>query len=251
MRRLFQEATTIWQEDGLVKLVRKTTKFGYDNFIRPLLPTHVVRYNGVLVRASRVGDSFIPWRATDIPNYEDALVCGIRRYVEKNDTVVIIGGGWGVSTVVAAEQVGKRGRVITYEGGERTVEKIKETVQLNGLSDRISIQHSVVGQAISLRDDSGGAKVVCPIEIPNCDVLVLDCEGAETQILEQMEIFPRNVVVETHGIYDAPKATVLSKLSDAGYDLIETRVAERRLLEECMRNGIYVVYAKRSDEIDC
>lgn len=240
-----EKAVRICREEGPVRLAKRSIQFGYDNFIRPLFPKRVVSYNGVPVRASRIGDNIIPWHATNIPNYEDALICGVRRYIESGDTVVIIGGGWGVSTVVAAEQTGKRGRVITYEGGEETVEKVRETVQLNDL-DRVSVQHAIVGQAISLRDDEGEAKAVSPSELPDCDVLVLDCEGAETGILEQMEIRPRNIVVETHGIYDASEADVREKLSSAGYDTVENRVAEERLRETCIEKGIYVLFAENS-----
>ena len=242
MTTMLDKAAKIWREEGSITLARRGVQFGYDTYVRSFLPKRVVRYNNIPVRASRVGDSVVPWHIMDIPGYEDALIRGIRQYVENGDTVVIVGGGWGVSTVSAARQAGERGRVITYEGGAETVENVVDTVQLNSVDDRVSVRHAIVGQAVSLRDDGAGAKAVSPAEIPDCDVLVLDCEGAEMEILEEMEIRPRAIVVETHGMYGVTKANVRGKLVSAGYEVVESTVAEERLRDTCEENGIYVLF---------
>lgn len=59
-------------------------------------------------------------------------------------------------------------------------------------------------------------------------------------ILEEMEIRPRALVVETHGIYDAPKSEVVDRMENTGYDVQEYGVAEERIAEYCAENGIYV-----------
>lgn len=191
-----------------------------------------------------MGDSLIPWQETDLPGYESGLIKGIRTQVKDADTVVIVGGGWGVSTVAATKQAGEQGQVITYEGGKESVEKVVDTVQLNGVEDRVSVQHAVVGDAMSLRGDGTDAKVVSPVELPDCDVLVLDCEGTEMEILDKIEIRPRAIIVETHGMYGATKADVRNKLTSAGYKMIESMVAEERLRDTCEENGIHVLFAK-------
>jgi hypothetical protein len=46
--------------------------------------------------------------------------------------------------------------------------------------------------------------VISPAELPECDILELDGEGAESLILRNMTIRPRVIAVETHGVYGAP-----------------------------------------------
>jgi precorrin-6B methylase 2 len=190
-----------------------------------------------------LGDSLVPWHTRNIPGYESALINGIQQYVEPGDTVVVVGGGWGVSTVVAAAQAGESGRVTTYEGGDETVEKVEETVQMNDVGDRVSVRHAIIGRAVSLRDDGTGAKVISPTELPSCDALVLDCEGAEMDILKEMEIRPDSIIVESHRMYGATEADIRDILSSSGYETIESVIAEERLQEVCEENGIHVLYS--------
>jgi hypothetical protein len=79
--------------------------------------------------------------------------------------------------------------------------------------------------------------------LPDCDVLVLDCEGTEIEILEEMEIKPRAVIVETHGMNGATEEAVRERLDSAGYDTVESMVAEKRLYDVCVDNGIFVLFA--------
>ncbi|MFB6215356.1 MAG: NAD(+)/NADH kinase, partial [Candidatus Aenigmatarchaeota archaeon] len=57
--------------------------------------------------------------------------------------------------------------------------------KLNGLEDQITIEHAIVGRSVSLFSDAGDASVLPGSAVPECDVLVLDCEGAELDILEK------------------------------------------------------------------
>ena len=241
MTTIYKKAARILHEDGPITLVKRSFKYGYDTYIRTLLPKRTVSYNGIPVWGSRLGDSIIPWQSRDIPGYESALVNGIQQYVETDDTIVVVGGGWGVSTISAVRECGENGQVITFEGGRQTIERVKETVQLNNDSDQVSIRHAIVGENISLRGDSEGAEEVSASELPECDVLVLDCEGAEIGILEEMEIRPRAVIVETHGLFNSPERKVREKLVEAGYKPENSEIAENRHREFCEENSIYVI----------
>jgi hypothetical protein len=64
--------------------------------------------------------------------------------------------------------------------------------------------------------------------LPECDVLVLDCEGAEVDILTQMDIWSDVVIVETHGIFDAPAKKIREILVEKGYKVLSKDVAEKR-----------------------
>ena len=243
MARFLSKMSRIYQEEGLTQLVRRTVQFGFNQFVRPLLPKRIVSYNGISVRASDIGDKIIPWQTTDIPEYEEALVRGINQYVTHGDTVVIIGGGWGVSSVVAAENAGESGKVITFEGSEDAVKDVDDTIQLNGVADQVLVRHAVVARDISLRGSSGDAEVVAPMELPDCDVIVLDCEGAEVDILSEMSIRPNTIIVETHGIFDAPTHKVRDILDENGYEISSEEIAEGRNQAECIKNDIYVLAA--------
>lgn len=236
-----EKAKGVYHEEGVIPLLQKGIRFVYDSYLRPRLPKRTVTYNSVLVRAAHLGDSVLPWHTTDLPGYEDALVRGIRKYVQEGDTVVLVGGGWGVSTVAAAEQTGDTGRILTFEGSKDAVEYVEETVQLNDVSGWVSVRHAIVARAVSLRGDYGGAKTVPPMELPECDVLVLDCEGAEIDILQEMTIKPQKIIVETHGLFGADTGTVTDVLDSRGYKVSDKRLAEPRLKEVCEENDIRVL----------
>lgn len=209
------------------------------------MPRRRVTYNDVTVRASRLGDRIVPWQRTDRPNYEDALVDGIERWAELGDDVVIVGGGWGVTSVTAAKQVGEDGSVLTYEGSADDAANLRETLELNAVDQCTTVNHAVVGEALFLRGEQADAPVVAPQELPECDLLVLDCEGAELTILEGMDADPPAVLVETHGWRGAPEEEVRNHLDAAGYEVVDRRIAEPDLHSFCEENGIYVLTAVR------
>lgn len=247
MSELLSRALQTYQEDGIPQLIYKSIQFNYNRFIRPLFPKKVVEYNDVSVRASYLGDGIIPWQTTDIPGYEGALIRGIRRYVTTGDNVVIVGGGWGVSSVAAAGRVGKHGKVITFEASQDAVDKIRYTLDLNDVDNRVLVHHQIVARAISLRGPEGDVETIVPEDLPECDVLVLDCEGAEIDILSEMEIRPRVIIVETHGIFGAPKDEVKDKLTNAGYNPVTSEIAEERWRDKCEKNDIYVIYSEHNE----
>lgn len=241
---LFRRAKRVYNEQGIPQVLIKGAKFGYDTYVRPRFPFRKVSYNGVPVRAARLGDSIIPWHEADIPGYEQALVEGICRHVEEGDDIVIVGGGWGVSTVVAARHVGEHGHVTTFEGSWSSANNVKDTAELNEVTDRITVKHAVVGQAISLRGAAPDKTMtISPAKLPHCDVLILDCEGAELDILSEMGINPRAIIVETHGMYGAPESEVRSRLGENGYEVEEKSVAEERIRSFCEENEIFVLTA--------
>ncbi len=75
--------------------------------------------------------------------------------------------------------------MICFEGNSWNVSKIKGTAARNRLSGRLTVKHAVVGEAIAVYggSDQLASLVVSPTELPECDVLELDCEGAELPIL--------------------------------------------------------------------
>lgn len=191
----------------------------YDNYIRGRLPKKIGVYNGVPVRDRALFDV-----TDEQPEYEGALVAGIRQQVSTNDHVVVVGGGRGVSTVCAAVAAGPDGRVECFEGGREQYDQLTDTIQLNCVSDWVSAHHSIVGEEIEVYGESTGADIVSPADLPDCDVLVLDCEGAEIGILTAIEHRPETVIVETHGFLDSPESAVRDTLTDRQYNIIDRGV---------------------------
>lgn len=238
-------AVEIYSEDGIATLLSRSTKYVYNRGVRKWLPHRVVLYNGVRVQAARCLDSIVPWQDTDRPSYETAIIRAIRDRVERGQKVVVVGGGWGVSTVVAAQQVGESGEVVVFEGAEDWVANLQETLELNEVGGNVSINHAVVSHARSLRGVAGNAMVLSPDDLPYCDVLILDCEGAEKDILEELNTQPSTIVVETHGWLGTSESEVRAALEEKSYEVVERSVADEALRNKCEDRGIYVLVARK------
>lgn len=212
----FDDWLKVYQYEGFVQSLRRTFGFLYERHFRPQLPARDGTYtkcNGVLTTRT---DTKLLDRYIGLINYEGPLIRCMKQEIEPGDRVVIVGGGYGVSSVVASRLAGSEGNVIVFEGAENMLPKIEETVSVNKATN-VKIRHNVVSEAISLYGDDNGTSVIPPQELPDCDVLVLDCEGAEVDILTNMIHSPRSVVVETHGHYGAPTSEVKELFAE--YDI--------------------------------
>lgn len=207
----------------------------YADYVRPLLPKtgESIRYNDIIVAEERVLDRLLPKYLTQYaaiesqPEYEDPLIRELRSHVKEGDDVVVVGGGLGVSSTVAAKQTGHRGSVEIYEGSEKHIKLLSRTLALNGVKDRCKIRHAIVGEAKDLRGHPGHAEIVSPTNLPECDVLELDCEGAELKILREMIIEPSAIIVETHANHGAPASDIVKILRDRGYVIEREQTANR------------------------
>ena len=242
--KYLSKAANILKRGGPVALLKKTIPFVHNTYIAPQLPRVGCTYNGVEVNAARRFDSVLPWRDPDDPHYESGLISGLEKYVNERNKVVIVGGGWGVTAVKAAQNVGDSGKVVVYEGSKNYANYIQETVEKNNIAEKVDIIHGIVGPKIHLYDESRGAPRVSPEEIPECDVLVLDCEGAEIEILKNIMIRPMVILVESHGIYDAPSSKVKRLLNSLSYSVRSKEIA-RRTSDFCYENDIYSLVAVR------
>jgi len=204
-----------------------------------------IRLAGIVVGNRRLGDGLItsriydPPQVNDVPDYEESLVKALREYVALGDRVVVVGCGTGVTCAVAA--ILSQKRVDCFEGDFEAVEATKRTARLNGVLDKVNVVHAIVGENIGVYGNSFAEKIMHPSEIPDCDVLELDCEGAELQILREMKIAPRVIAVETHGVFGSPTEKVRAVLESRGYKVTEFGLAEPRWAAACITNGIEVL----------
>lgn len=202
----------------------------YDRTLRPHLPRKVVEYNGVRVRRPKLLD-----RHDGDAEYEAALIDGVRRSVGEGDRVVIVGGGWGVSAVHAVREGAES--VTVFEAGDEQVNHVRATTRLNDVEERVQIVHGVVGKAVDVKGDTT-APTINPADLPDCDVLELDCEGAELATLRGLESLPAWVVVEVHPPFGVDESTVRKWLGDHGYSVVQTGI-------EVAHEGVVVLTARR------
>ena len=186
----------------------------YDRLIRPHLPRKVGVYSGVPVRQPRLLD------VTDVDsNYKSDLLVALESEIRPGDEVNVIGAGYGVSSVVAAEATGKTGHITVYEAAKAWADRMGETMDLNQVPpDRYSVRHALVGPAVDVDGDMGEADRMHPNDLPECGVLEMDCEGAELGIIQNLAMSPRSIIVETHPSKNSPTSKVMAALSDQGYD---------------------------------
>lgn len=185
------------------------------HFVRPYLPRKMGNFNGVVARRPRLLDV-----NKNNPTYKELLTGPLRYHCRRGDVVVNIGGGWGISMVVAANEVGPDGTVFCYEGSAEYVARCKETAKLNKVSETIQLKHAIVGENIDVWGTAG--ELVSPTDLPNCDILIMDCEGAEWSILQRLNQRPRVIIAEIHSQQGIEKTDIDQLLTDWGYNT-ETR----------------------------
>ncbi|WP_440992254.1 FkbM family methyltransferase [Haloarchaeobius baliensis] len=176
-----------------------------------------VVYNGVAVPTTA------PEEGRDYrPGFEAGTSGELRREVRRGDDVVVVGGGRGITTVVAARLTRSDGSVTTFEANSEMLETLRRTVQVNQVADYVTLEHAAVGpvseQAESMFGPGDGERLE-PSALPACDVLELDCEGSELEVLSGMDCRPRVVVVETHEPLGVPPEDVTPVLEELGYEI--------------------------------
>lgn len=239
--KTIRRATRVGRTQGLAALLYKIPPYIYQQ-IWPYLPEseNKIKLNGVKSSQNqKITDSYLGEYLTqfvsDNPTYEKEYIMAIRKHVSAGDHVILVGGGEGVSTVIAAITAKPDGYVDVFEGSSEEVEKIKETIILNDVSDMISVHHSIVGQEVSLRNPPNGATLVPTEELPDCDCLGIDADGAEISILDELGIHPPKLVVEHHEVPSAKgepvsfkPEKVRCKIQNLGYQIVE-EIFERNL----------------------
>lgn len=204
--------------------LRKVLRKPYNQYLRNRLPRKIGVYNGVAVRFPRFLDL-----DDHTPDWKAGTVGSVKTAVAEGDIVVEIGSGFGVCTVWAARKTRDSGSVVTYEASADRYEVLLETLDLNGVSDRIETHHALVGEEVDVFGSMGDVKRVHPEELPNPDVFITDCEGAELNLLNQLDnqsgFSPRSMVIETHGFAGSSTEDVCERLEKMGYRIVNTEPA--------------------------
>lgn len=201
--------------------------------IRSYLPRKIGVYRGVPARRPRLFD------ASDVDRtYEKELLDDVESHVKSGDECVLVGAGFGVSSVVTAAVVGNSGSLVAYEASDERYECAKETIKINDCSDYVELRRAIVGSDIAVKGDATGVETISEGDLPRCDVMILDCEGAEKDIIAGLVDVPDRIIVETHGCFNSPTEEVVGNLEELGMDIVS-------ITEDNPMYGIDIVTAKK------
>lgn len=195
--------------------IYKNIKFLYNKHIRQQTPKTTALQTRVKVPEYA---HILDIHKTD-SRTEAGLINGMST-VRSGDTITLVGAGNGVSTTWAARLTGESGHVFAYEGANEQVDIARQTVKANNVSKCVTVKNAVVGTAVDVYGDGEVSKnVEPPTDLPKSDVLVLDCEGAEYDILTRLEELPRAIVVEVHPAKLDSNSSVYDWLVDNNYSV--------------------------------
>lgn len=207
-------------DKGLIGLVRRV----YATIVRrDSIPRRVAIFNGIRARRASVLEL-----RDEFPDEEHHSISQIDKYVNEGDRAVVIGGGWGLCAVAIARRAGEDGAVTVFEGSKTFTERCMDTARLNSVADRVEVIHGRVTEEGKVRGRSEESEIVAPESLPACDVLHIDCDGAELEILDRMSIRPRTAIVEIHGMFGVSEEDVDSVMEGYGYGTTEKRTFDAR-----------------------
>jgi len=129
----------------------------------------------------------------------------------------VIGGGRGISSILCAEHAYPGGTVDVFEASVDQCRDIRTAVEYHGSGDRVTVHHAAIGEIRNAYGRVAEPTRLAPADLPSMDVLVMDCEGAERTVLDELYERPRAIVVETHGCFDSPTDVIMEELEQMGY----------------------------------
>ena len=176
----------------------------YNNTIRSYLPTKYRLLAGVAVPDAPLLDF-----TADKKNYKKGLMSAIAEGVEQGDQVDLVGFGRGVSTVRTFDAGAEH--VTAYEAAEEMITLAEKTVNVNRpFNSQLTIEQAIVGDPIEVYGDDSNASIQDPKNLCDADVLILDCEGSERSIIENLGNYPKTIICETHPERGVPTDRVLN-----------------------------------------
>jgi FkbM family methyltransferase len=172
------------------------------------------------------------------------------------DTVIDIGANIGCFSVLASRLVGPTGRVIAVEPEQSTFESLRRNLRLNrcenvdarrlaigGSSGSVDLHVSDTALFSSIYTEVGGVKAEAPshptgsnvqtvpmstlealmddADVERCDYLKVDCEGAEHDIIREMDQHTAGridqITMEVHHVPGAEPEALRSLLTQLGF----------------------------------
>ena len=223
--------------------------------LRRLVKPNMVRIDGIRLKS----DAELPRvvrRGLHLGIYEEAERHLVFRAIKADDIVLEIGAGIGLIGLLAA-RLASDGKVHSFEANPDLEATLRANYALNPITPNLRMDAvtadgrdlifhkavDIVSSSIHKTDAPNRDQTVSSVAINALcedlqpDVIVLDAEGAETEILSSLgQFLPRCIIVEMHPeIIGMEKVdTLLDRLSDQGFEVTET-VLYNVLLERVLR----------------
>ena len=127
---MFYKLGDIIRAEGVRGLARRSVVYAYRRGVRPCITGMPIHYAGIPICHDRKwSDRLLPiaWLPDDAdqPDYEATLVAGLNEAIRVGDSIVVVGGGLGVTVVVAALRTGPSGTVQCFEGSRKHVRLVQ------------------------------------------------------------------------------------------------------------------------------
>ncbi|MGQ4557298.1 hypothetical protein [Halobellus sp. GM3] len=226
---------TVSKNTNLLTALKFSVSYFVDSYIRPYAPTidqSAAIRNISITKKAKFTDLFVPHKA-----YHEYLMCKlIEENTQRNDSVVVVGGGRGITATLEAKNVGSNGDVLIFEAFPEKSKKIKQVLSANSINAETNVRTAAVANK---KPSNFPPKTILvdPSDLPRCDVLELDCEGAEIEIIDKLPFLPRDIYVETHGIYGTPRDDVINALERNRFEVVKS-------FDHIKKKGITILHGR-------
>lgn len=186
-------------------------------YFRQILPYTWASTTGVKHKVKLLDEYSTPAGNDD---FEQPNVDILKEILGEEDTVCIVGGGFGLTARVSSD----RGKLVwVFEPSKHHLDTY---VRQQG-NNIIGI-HSYVADPSNAYGSPEDAVKLSPSDLPPCDVLEIDCEGGEQRILKELKIKPSHILVETHPEYGTDNEIIRQTLKMLDYQVIEFDDGDQR-----------------------
>jgi len=181
--------------------------------IRPMLPWRPVMIDGLtFTRRFKIID-------TPAQDYESATRRFMRGYLEKDDHLLVCGGGTGVTALTAAQRVQ---HVTAVEADREVIDLLLEHISINDVQN-VSVYHGWVGQPTD-PDKPIHVDAVHLNRFQGVTAAEIDLEGNGLQVIEMLPESVQTVFYETHPTMGVDEELALHHLNAAGFDIIDRAI---------------------------
>jgi cellulose biosynthesis protein BcsQ len=119
---------------------------------------------------------------------------------KEDDIILAVGVGSGISLIHNCLKNRIHNSFIGIDGSKEQIEIAKSNAKLNGINfSMFELIEGYTGNPIHVYGEHGQhSKKMIDINNKDFDVLELDCEGSEIEILRDLLVRPRHIIVEMH-----------------------------------------------------
>jgi hypothetical protein len=157
-----------------------------------------------------------------IYKYELGILLSHDNIYREEDVILAVGLGNGVSLIHNCKKNRNTNSFIGIDGSLEQIEISKANAKLNGVeSSKFTLIEGYVGDPYNIygkKNEQSTKKI--DINEFKFDVLELDCEGSEIEILSNLIVRPRHIIVEMHPMYrDIDIDDFLQSMNNKGYKI--------------------------------